>query len=358
MLIFLTLWLSAIFIFANGQDCGSSSLLLHPGQAYINANETVGGRSLSFSMPVTIFDNSSDTLHISVWNNTKTCFSVFGTPDCSNDFTIKPLYFVTLKPTIERGAIYYRHTSDQNELIYLQYYLCPDFSIREAVVITYYCLGENLNEQSLTVQVVVVTSEDREGVNRTILLVDLALFWNPQEVMFGSIGHNPLWHRFSLLTNYSRSYDITNLIGWTTPYRLPWIPQICPTIKCTLMNNIFEVFEYKVTDGMILLLQWNPPNNDCKFKLLAKKQCNAGCKGEITSFDYDIAKDDTVYAKLKEIDPGKTYVVETELCADDNEPNYKLTYNFNAGYYIPMVTLEMSRKFYYANKENMSGFCA
>jgi len=51
--------------------------------------------------------------------------------------------------------------------------------ITDAVNVSYIY---QLNEQSLTVQVVVVTSEDREGVNRTILLVDLALFWNPQEV--------------------------------------------------------------------------------------------------------------------------------------------------------------------------------
>jgi len=32
-------------------------------------------------------------------------------------------------------------------------------------------------DRSLTVQVVVVTGEDTEGVNRTVVLVTMALFW-------------------------------------------------------------------------------------------------------------------------------------------------------------------------------------
>jgi len=37
-------------------------------------------------------------------------------------------------------------------------------------------------DRSLTVQVVVVTGEDIEGVNRTVVLVNMALFWDQQEV--------------------------------------------------------------------------------------------------------------------------------------------------------------------------------
>jgi len=46
---------------------------------------------------------------------------------------------------IERGIVYYRHTTDQNELINLRDYLCPGFITRQTVVITYFCLGEKVS---------------------------------------------------------------------------------------------------------------------------------------------------------------------------------------------------------------------
>ena len=86
-------------------------------------------------------------------------------------------------------------------------------------------------------------------------------------------------------------------------------------------------------------------------------QCKAGCKGVITSFDYDISNDGIVYATLKEIDPGNTYVIDTQLCDDVNEPNYKMTFNFNANYDETSATVELSREFYDENKDDITGFC-
>ena len=86
-------------------------------------------------------------------------------------------------------------------------------------------------------------------------------------------------------------------------------------------------------------------------------QCQAGCKGIITTFDHDITNDGTVYATLKEVDPGKTYVIDSELCADEQWPNYKMTFNFEANDDDSMATLELSRAFYDANKDDLVGYC-
>jgi len=86
-------------------------------------------------------------------------------------------------------------------------------------------------------------------------------------------------------------------------------------------------------------------------------QCQAGCKGIITTFDHDITNDGTVYATLKEVDPGQTYVIDSELCADGQGPNYKMTFNFEANDDDSMATLELSRAFYDANKDDLVGYC-
>ncbi|KAK2154945.1 hypothetical protein LSH36_253g04056 [Paralvinella palmiformis] len=376
MVISLTLWLTATVLFANGEDCGSSNLFLDPGQVGINANETIAGHDLTFPMPVTIFNNSGDTLYVSVWSDAKTCLGVFGTPDCNNDFAVKPTDIINFFPTIERGIVYYRYTTDQNELINLRDYLCPDFSTRQAVVITYFCLGENSGDRSLTVQVVVVTGEDIEGVNRTVVLVNMALFWDQQEGTLSSIGRNPYWHWFTLFTNDTKGYDVTFITQWSAPHSDPEIPQSCPlptTVKCIVKHNSeetmfdgsgqngnaviwvrFAVGAHKKAPKFSRQLDLNRPPG----KIYQRGwKCKAGCKGLITSFDYDISKDGTVYATLKEIDPGNTYVIDTQLCADPNEPNYKMTFNFNANYDETSVTLELSREFYDANKDDITGFC-
>jgi len=86
-------------------------------------------------------------------------------------------------------------------------------------------------------------------------------------------------------------------------------------------------------------------------------QCKTGCKGLISSFDYDIATGGTVYATIKEIDPGNTYVIDTQLCDEASEPNYKMTFNCNANYDETSATLELSREFYDENKDDITGVC-
>ncbi|KAK2156104.1 hypothetical protein LSH36_221g00048 [Paralvinella palmiformis] len=403
MLISLTLWLTANILSVRGQDCGTSNLFLDPGQVGINADETIAGYDLTFPMPVTIFNNRGDTLYVSVWSDATTCLDVSGTPDCNNDFSVKPTDMSSFSPIIERGIVYYRHSTNQNELIYLRHYLCPDFITRQAVVITYFCLGEISGDRSLTVQVVVVTGEDTEGVNRTVVLVNMALFWDQEEGAFSSIGRTPYRHWVTLFTNDTKGYDVTFITQWSAPHSDPEIPQSCPlptTIKCIVKHNsevtMFDGSKQNVTNGKQILAQWNPGKNDCKFKLVAQIQgntiiwvrfaigahknavkysrqldfnrpsgkiyqrgwkCKAGCKGVITSFDYDISNDGIVYATLKEIDPGNTYVIDTQLCDDANEPNYKMTFNFNANYDETSATVELSREFYDENKDDITGFC-
>ena len=68
--------------------------------------------------------------------------SVSGEPDCANDFRVEPNAFDVSGPPIERGTIFYRHTTDESELNTLADYLCPGFIARHAVIITYFCLGE------------------------------------------------------------------------------------------------------------------------------------------------------------------------------------------------------------------------
>ena len=88
-------------------------------------------------------------------------------------------------------------------------------------------------------------------------------------------------------------------------------------------------------------------------------QCKAGCKGEIKSFDYDLSfpNGGTVYATVKEIAAGETYVVDTSLCPSAKMPNYKLTYNFAAADDEPVATLEINSKFYSCKKLLMTGVC-
>ncbi|KAK2138758.1 hypothetical protein LSH36_2454g00000 [Paralvinella palmiformis] len=159
MLLYLILCLTTNILYIRGQDCGSSNLLLDPGQIRPNI-----------------------------------CLGVFGTPDCDDGFAVAPTGLVFFVQIIERGIVYYRHTTDQNEVITLRDYLCPDFITRQAVVITYFCLAEKSGNRSLTVQVVVVTGEDTEGVNRTVVLVTMALFWLENAGALGIIGNNELRH--------------------------------------------------------------------------------------------------------------------------------------------------------------------
>ncbi|KAK2140204.1 hypothetical protein LSH36_1439g00021 [Paralvinella palmiformis] len=405
MLIYLILWLTTNILYIRGQDCGSSHLLLDPGQVGINANETVEGHDLTFPMPVTIFNNSGDTLYVSVWSDIRPniCLGVFGTPDCDDGFAVAPTGLVFFMQIIERGIVYYRHTTDQNELINLRDYLCPGFITRQAVVITYVCLGEKSGDRSLTVQVVVVTGEDTEGVNRTVVLVTMALFWLENAGALGIIGNNELRHRYTLFANDTTSFDITSITEWLTPNREPEIPQSCPhptTVKCIVKHNsevtMFDGSKQNLTNGKQILVKWNPGKNYCKFKLIAQLQgntvtwvrfavgahknpvkfsrlvdfnkppgkiyqrgwkCKTGCKGLISSFDYDIATGGTVYATIKEIDPGNTYVIDTQLCDEASEPNYKMTFNCNANYDETSATLELSREFYDENKDDITGFC-
>ena len=88
---------------------------------------------------------SSDPEFIPLSYKAKIGLDVFGTLYWNNDFAVKPTDIINFFPTIERGIVYYRHTTDQNELINLRDYLCPDFITRQAVVITYFCLGENVS---------------------------------------------------------------------------------------------------------------------------------------------------------------------------------------------------------------------
>jgi len=92
-------------------------------------------------------------------------------------------------------------------------------------------------------------------------------------------------------------------------------------------------------------------------------QCKDSCKGEIPYFDYNITnkEDGVTYATIRELEVGQTYVIETELCSDVSQPNYKLTYDFSADDDDDndeiMATLEVSGQFYEDNKDQMSGVC-
>jgi len=63
------------------------------------------------------------------------------------------------------------------------------------------------------------------------------------------------------------------------------------------------------------------------------------------------------YATIRELEVGQTYVIETELCSDVNQPNYKPTYDFSADDDEIIATLEVQRQFYEDNKDQMSGVC-
>ena len=79
----------------------------------------------------------------------------------------------------------------------------------------------------------------------------------------------------------------------------------------------------------------------------------------INSFPHEIRqkKKNTVYATVRELEEDTKYVVDTELCSDASEPNYKLTYHFSASNNQPLATLEIDEDFYTSNKDQMSGLC-
>ncbi|KAK2159373.1 hypothetical protein LSH36_154g07056 [Paralvinella palmiformis] len=173
------------------------------------------------------------------------------------------------------------------------------------------------------------------------------------------------------------------------------------TVTCTLTRSgklvNFDGTESNLGNGKIVLAEWNPGADDCKFKFNAlfsrgykytgfaigphtspKKyfrnlyfdrihgevsqkgwRCKKGCKGKITSFDHVLGfpNGGTEYGKLKEIIPDKEYLVDSELCSKAKLPDYKLTYNFDAEDDEPVATLEITKKFYGCKKLVMSGAC-
>ncbi|KAK2139628.1 hypothetical protein LSH36_1686g00003 [Paralvinella palmiformis] len=130
---------------------------------------------------------------------------------------------------------------------------------------------------------------------------------------FGSVGHNPLRHRFSFvrcydamispilldgqpLSTYQRYHRLINLthVGAVSCYAFSkngviWVKFAVGARKNT--EKFSRQLIFNRSPGRIYQHGW---------------KCNAGCKGKITSFDYDIV--------MNGIDPGKTYVVETQLC--------------------------------------------
>ncbi|KAK2139655.1 hypothetical protein LSH36_1661g00033 [Paralvinella palmiformis] len=388
MMILLALLLTAaVKIYISG--CDLSNLLLDEGPEATLPEQSPIGYLVTFYTPVTIFSDSGDTIQVSLWGNGKICLDVSRTPDCNSDFAIMPIYPTNMYPYAERGAMFYWHTTDQNELIKLRNYLDPNFDPHLAVILTYHCIGVFENEKRLTFQVIVVTGKDTEGSDRTILLMTMGHYYEVDKSN-GLIGRSNLWKHFTVSNGQTKSFDITNITEWEASL----------TVKCIIRRNAdmttFDGSEKNMTNGKQILAEWNPGNDDCKFKLMAIIQqdavmwvrfavgvhknkakfarlfdfnrppgkiyqrgwkCQAGCKGIITTFDHDITNDGTVYATLKEVDPGQTYVIDSELCADGQGPNYKMTFNFEANDDDSMATLELSRAFYDANKDDLVGYC-
>ncbi|KAK2139964.1 hypothetical protein LSH36_1536g00003 [Paralvinella palmiformis] len=87
--------------------------------------------------------------------------------------------------------------------------------------------------------------------------------------------------------------------------------------------------------------------------------CGSWCRGVITTFPHNITNVslDVTYATVSELEPNTKYVIDTELCSDASEPNYKCTHHFTDSYSQPVVTLEIDKDFYMANKDQMSGLC-
>ncbi|KAK2159372.1 hypothetical protein LSH36_154g07000 [Paralvinella palmiformis] len=173
------------------------------------------------------------------------------------------------------------------------------------------------------------------------------------------------------------------------------------TMKCTLDHEGHVVFftgdNVNVNSEKAVLAEWNPGKEECKFKLVvnfvggyqhttfalgshrsAKKffrffdfdrysgrvsmrgwRCKHTCKGPLTSYDYDVRRSDgQLIAEVQELHPGSVYVIQSELCAQPDKPNYKLTYHFSARPPHVMVTLDIDSGFYFAHKNEITGLCS
>ena len=57
------------------------------------------------------------------------------------------------------------------------------------------------------------------------------------------------------------------------------------------------------------------------------------------------------------MDPGTVYVIDSEICSADLQPDYRFTYHFGASSDQPVAVMELDRDFYDAYKSDMTGYC-
>ncbi|KAK2139659.1 hypothetical protein LSH36_1661g00028, partial [Paralvinella palmiformis] len=107
----------------------------------------------------------------------KICLGISKIPDCNSDFAIMSIYPPDTYPNAQRGAMYYRLTTDKNELMKFRDHLDPNFDTHLAVVLTYHCIGVFENEKKLTFQVIFVFGKDTERGYRTILLMTMSHYY-------------------------------------------------------------------------------------------------------------------------------------------------------------------------------------
>lgn len=64
-----------------------------------------------------------------------------------------------------------------------------------------------------------------------------------------------------------------------------------------------------------------------------------------------------MYATVKEVDPGKLYVVESTLCQAAGKPGYKITFDLTAQNHDDVVAVELDGDFFFDHQSELSGLC-